>query len=326
MDAAARDCPKRFYRVVATALEAIQGQVAVRSYQGSADALTTFLTASRNGFLGSAACGLRAFNLSGTLVPGAWAQLNVNKTNGVMVSIGVTNQSATATLFDLAQQLTTAINSCPDLQGPDGLAAEDLDTGIAGNAEFNLQALSPGPDAAAIQASLITSATLSGSPCTLTCLDANLSDLQPRDHLYVYAGASQLALTFPLDTTLLADGFHELQAVAYEGTDVRTQTRIIVPIQVQNTALSASMVLLDLPPTAPVSGTYYIQVASSAACAISLYSTGGLLGTVTDQANATFSVSGSALGAGLHPFYAVIQQPSGAQYRTAPQWVRLTSP
>jgi uncharacterized protein (TIGR03790 family) len=326
VDAAARDWPRRFYRVVGAVLEAIQGQVAVSSYQGSANALTTFLTASRNGFLSSEARGLRAFNLSGTMAPGAWAQLNVSKTNGVIVSIGVTNRSATATLFDLAQQLTTAVNSCPALQGPDGLAAEDLAPGIAGNAEFNLQALSPGRDAAAIQASLATSATLSGSPSTRTCLDANLCDLQPRDHLYVSAGAAQLALTFPLDTTLLADGYHELQAVAYEGTDVRTQTRVTVPVQVRNTALSASLTLLDLPPTTSVSGTYHIQVAASAPSAISLYSTGGLLGTATGQATATFSVNGSALGAGLHPFYAVIQHPSGAQFRTAPALVRLTSP
>ena len=49
-------------------------------------------------------------------------------------------------------------------------------------------------------------------------LTQNLSDLQPRNHLYVTAGAASLALTFPLDTTTLADGYHDLTAVAYEGT------------------------------------------------------------------------------------------------------------
>ena len=54
-------------------------------------------------------------------------------------------------------------------------------------------------------------------------LTQNLSDLQPRNHLYVTAGAGSLALTFPLDTTNLADGYHDLTAVAYEGSDARVQ-------------------------------------------------------------------------------------------------------
>ena len=113
----------------------------------------------------------------------------------------------------------TAINALPALQGSDGLVAQDLSAGAFGTATFNLYARSPGLDAAAIQVQLIGSASLGTSPCVPMRLHANLSDLQPRNHLYVTAGASQLALTFPLDTTRLADGFHELAAVAYEGTE-----------------------------------------------------------------------------------------------------------
>jgi hypothetical protein len=159
-------------------------------------------------------------------------------------------------------------------------------------------------------------------------LNFNLSDLQPRNHLSVTVGTTNLALAFPLDTTRLADGFHELEAVAYEGTHVRTQTRISLPVQIQNTTLSASLTLLDLPTTAPVLGTYHIQVAANAGSvsAISLYSTGGLLGTIANQSSATFTINGLALGAGLHPFYALVQTLGGAQYRTAVQSVRLINP
>jgi hypothetical protein len=159
-------------------------------------------------------------------------------------------------------------------------------------------------------------------------LNANLSDLQPRNHLYITAGTSSLAVTFPFNTTLLADGFHELDAVAYEGSDVRTQTRITLPIQIQNSPLSASMTLLDLAGTAPVQGNYHIQVAANtnSISAISLFSTGGLLATLTNQSTATFTINGTALGAGLHPFHAQVQTAGGEQYRTQVQWVRLLDP
>ena len=304
-----------------------QVQTAVGSSAGSADALTTFLIASRSTFLGSPANGLRAFNLTGTISVGAWLQVIVTKTNGAVLGLSVTNQSCTATLFDLAQQLATAINSSPALQGSDGLDTEDLNTGAFGTACFNLRARSPGRDAAAIQAQLIGSAGLGTSPSVPMSLNANLSDLQPRNHLYVTAGAGSLAVTFPFDTTRLADGYHELEAVAYEGSHVRTQTGITLPIQIQNSPLSASLTLLDLTDPAPVHGTYHIQVAANtnSISAISLFSTGGLLTTLTNQSTATFAVDGSTLGAGLHPFYAQVQTTGGAQYRTEVRWVRLVN-
>jgi hypothetical protein len=59
---------------------------------------------------------------------------------------------------------------------------------------------------------------------------------------------------------------------------------------------------------------------------ISLYSTGGLLASATNQPTATFTSSGPTLGAGLHSFSALVQPPSGTPYRTLVQWVRLVNP
>jgi uncharacterized protein (TIGR03790 family) len=305
-----------------------QVQTTVGSSAGSAGVLTTFLTASRGTFLDSIANGLHAFNFSGTITVGAWLQATVTKTNGAVLSLSVTNLSVTAVLSDLVQQLVVAINSSPALQGSDGLVAEDLSAGAFGSASCNLRARSPGREAAAIQVQLFVSAGANANPSTPVSLNVNLPDLQPRNHLYVSAGASSLAATFPLDTTGLADGFHELAAVAYEGSDVRTQTRITLPIQIQNSPLSASLTLLDLAGNAPVQGTYHIQVAAntSGVSAISLFSTGGLLTTLTNQSTATFTIAGSTLGAGLHPFYAQVQTAGGAQYRTQVQWARLVNP
>ena len=280
---------------------------------GSADALSTFLNASQPTLLNSTANGLRSFCLGGSLAVGTWLQLNVIKTNGVSLAVSVTNQSSSAALYDLAQQLAAAVNSTPGLQSADGLDVEDVSAGAFGTSSFNLRALGSGWNAAAIGAQLTASAGVNLSPSTQVHIDSNQSDLQPRDHLYVTAGASQLAATILFDTTRLADGFHELEAVAYEGSDVHTQSRINLPVQIQNSSLAATLTLLDMGPTAPVQGTYHVQVVANtnAISAVSLYSTGGLLNSIANQSTATFTVVGLSLGAGLHPFYALVQTSSG---------------
>ena len=224
----------------------------------------------------------------------------------------------------LVGQLFTAINSNPNLQGSDGVLADDYVLN-PGSVTFNLYARSPGFQAAAIQVLPAAYKVIMSTPQgTLT---QNLSDLQPRNHLYVTAGASSLALNFPLDTTTLADGYHELTAVAYEGSDVRTQTRKTLPVQIQNSSLSATLTLLDLTNPAPVQGTYHIQVIANTntVSRITLYSTGGALGAVTNQSTATFPVAGTNLWAGLHPFYAIVKTSGGLAYRTQTQWVQLES-
>ena len=124
------------------------------------------------------------------------------------------------------------------------------------------------------------------------------------------------------------NGFHELTAVAYEGSHVRTQTRTTLPVRFQNTSLNASMTLLDLGSTNSVQGTYHIQVTAntSGISSIQLFSTGGLLDTATAQSAAVFTINGSTLGVGLHPFYALVKTTGGLTFRTQPQWVRFVAP
>src|SRR5205823_5657770 len=56
---------------------------------------------------------------------------------------------------------------------------------------------------------------------------------------------------------------------------------------------------------------------------IELFSTGGSLSNVTGVSSATFSVAGTSLGIGLHPFYALVTGTNGKQYRTETKWIRL---
>jgi hypothetical protein len=150
--------------------------------------------------------------------------------------------------------------------------------------------------------------------------------LRPRNHLFVSAGSPTVALTFPLDTTQLADGYHELTAVAYEGTSVHTQTRRSVTVVVSNSPLHAQ---LSVPTNSvAVANTFGVTVTANTntVSQILLYSTGGFLQGVTNQSTTTFSVSGQPLAAGEHPFYAMVVTTDGLRYRTETRRVTLIRP
>ncbi|MCC6823001.1 MAG: TIGR03790 family protein [Verrucomicrobia subdivision 3 bacterium] len=294
---------------------------------GTASSRTTFLTASRPVPLDSTVRGMRSFTLNGPIPVGGWLRIVVTPTNGVPIALAVTNSSASGTLVTLATELVNLINATPALQGGDGLVVEDLTPAYLSSVGFNLFARSPGWKAAALRVAVTGSGGLVINPAAETSLAGNLSNLQPRNHLYITAGAGELGATFPLDTTALPDGDHELTAVAYEGSHVRTQTRTTVPVRIQNSPLRATLTRLDLPDAAPAAGTYHLQVTANTnnVSAIKLFSTGGLLNTISNQVTATFNVSGSNLGVGLHPFYALVETTAGKQYRTATSWVRLVA-
>ncbi len=155
-------------------------------------------------------------------------------------------------------------------------------------------------------------------------LDDASSNLPPRNHLYITAGTTNLAVTFTLNTTLLSDGFHEFTAVAYEGSHVRTQTRITRNVRVQNTSLAATFTPLFGGTNFAVEGTAQFSVVANTnnISKIELFSTGGLLAS-SNQPSAVFSITGTNLGVGLHPFYAIVTATDGKIYRTETKWIRL---
>lgn len=294
---------------------------------GTGPALTTFITAARPAFLDSPAHGARQYTVGGTVQVGTWLQLHHIPSSGAVVTVGYTNQQPGATSAQVLSNLLAAINATPALQGPDGVAAADLTTGF-GNPTFTLVARSPGRRAAETQVAFTGSGSLVLSPARTNRLTANLSDLQPRNHLYLTAGALELPVEVAFDTTPLPDGHHELTAVAYEGSHVRTQTKITLPIRIQNTTLEAALDAPDLEATNAVSGTYHLQVTANVpdVVRVTLFSTGGALETLEGSGPQHFTISGTALGAGLHPFYALVQDRGGRQYRTATRWTRLVTP
>jgi uncharacterized protein (TIGR03790 family) len=291
---------------------------------GAAPVLTTRLFASRPNFLDTTASGRRQFTFAGELVLGDYLQCTITRTNGQVTTVSVTNESPTAAFTDFAQALLAAINAAPTLQGADGLVAEDLLIGAAGPdpaAQFNLRARAPGFKEAQLQAGL--SGTFSILPTSVVRLNENLTDLQPRNHLYLTAGLTNLSLTFPFNTTTNADGDHELTAVAYEGTHVRTQKRVSQNIRIQNNGWAATLASLvgDTNAAREASLQFAVVANTNGITKIELFSTGGSLGASNNVASATFAIPAASLDIGRHPFYAVVTRNDGTQYRTEPKWI-----
>lgn len=305
-----------------------QVPVSVGTAIGSAPALTTFIAAGTTNFLDTVAYGLGQFSAANPPAVGDDLQLVVTKTNGTQVTITVTNTAPGTNISGLTQQLVDAINNNSTLQMADGLVAEDFipyDSYGMSYAQFNLQARTAGWPAAQILTAFSGSVGLIISPLGVQALGQNASDLQPRTHLYITAGVVNLSLTFPLDTTALADGTHELTAVVYEGSDVHTQARLTQTVQVQNTLLAAVFTTLAGASNTVLNFTLVFSVTANtnAISQIELFSTGGSLGVVSNLATATFAVAATNLGVGLHPFYAIVTRNDGKTYRTETEWIRI---
>ena len=303
-----------------------QIQTSVSSTAGNGGRLLTFLRAAQPQFMASQALGMQSYMVISNTPTNGWMQFTFTRTNGEVVSITVTNQpQSPENSFALARQMYNAIDANPALQGSDGVQATDF-VATANLVSFDLYAQSPGLAAAQlrVQSKCGGSLYMSTPQGTLT---ENLSNLEPRNHLYVTAGANRLALTFPFATTNFPDGYHELTAVAYEGSNVRTETQTTVPVQIQNSALSATLTLDGVTNSVvPVDEFFQVQVTANTnnVSLITLYSTGGAFAAVTNESTATFQVAGTNFWEGACPFYAIVQTSSGLQYRTQTQWITIT--
>ena len=295
---------------------------------GTASALTTGLHAARPAFLNTVATGYQLATFYNAPIVGDWLQVTIMKTNGIAVSFSVTNTVSGTTIGTMAQNLFNQINTSLALQSNDGLYPLDFfdyDGYGQAAAQFYLYARSPGWPAAQILATWTSSTNLQVTPSGMNPLADNVNDLRPRNHLYVSSGTNSLALNFSCDTTQLSDGYHQLTAVAYEGTSVATQTRISRNVLVQNTGLSATLTALPAGSNASLSQPLQFTVTANPTniSRIELFSTGGSLGVVSNQVTASFIQPASYLGLGLHPFYAIVTDQAGHRFQTATVWYRI---
>ncbi len=298
--------------------------LATTNLKGSASALTVGVRAARATFLDTEAQGVRQFRVThqNPPVPTHQLSLTLTKTNGTVVTVTVTNSSSLG-VFGFVQQLANAVNTHPALTNADGVMIDEVkDLGVAAN--FDVRARSPGWGAARITAALTASAPQVVDPGGTQTLEEYLDDLQPRNHLYLSAGFTNLPVSFSFNTSTQANGFHELRAVGYEGTHVRTQTHVPVQVIVSNTPLWAEFsTLLGGDPMA-IEGTLAFRVVANTnpIAKVELFSTGGLLDTATVNP-AVVSVPASSLGPGRHPFHALVTTTSGQRFRTETLWYRV---
>jgi hypothetical protein len=165
----------------------------------------------------------------------------------------------------------------------------------------------------------MTSSNLTVYPAGTNPLADNVNDLRPRNHIYVSSGTGSLAVNFACDTSLLADGYHQLAAVAYEGTSVATQTRVTRNVQIQNTGLTAAMSALPTGTNAGLNQLLQFTITANTTniASIELFSTGGSQGVVANQSTAVFTIPAADLGLGAHPFYALVTDQGGHRFQTA---------
>ena len=222
------------------------------------------------------------------------------------------------------------VNTNSALQDSDGLTADDFFPAYNSPtpyATFNFRARFPSWSAAQIKVTRSGSSAFGiqfPGPGSLQ-LTNNLTDLEPRAHIYVAAGLTNFPFTFAFNTTTLADGFHELTAVGYEGSHVHTQTRVAQNVLIQNSSLSATFTTLLNATNVAVEAALQFSITANTnnISKIELFSTGGSLDSIAGVSNATFSVAGTNLAIGLHPFYGIVTASSGKQYRTQTLWIRL---
>ncbi len=317
----------------------VQIPVSVSNSVGTATALTTFVATPASTMLDTVAAGVRSYTITNIPALGDWLQLTVIKTNGQTVSVSVTNQVPGTILGDFARSLFTAVNSRIELLAGDGVVVEDINMHedvpynlfIYGtndhSGEFNLRARSPGWAESQVQVRLSGSPGFGIQPSGTNRLEENVSDLQPRTHLYINSGVTNLPLSFAFNTTALPDGFHQLTALAYEGSHVRTQKRVSQMVNIQNTSLEVTFTAVATPTNVATESTLQFSIIANTAniAKIELFSTGGALTNITAQSSALFPVAGTNLGPGLHPFYAIVTRAGGQQYRTETLWIRLLS-
>jgi hypothetical protein len=96
-------------------------------------------------------------------------------------------------------------------------------------------------------------------------------------------------------------------------------------VRIRNTPLRATLTSSAALGVAGVAETLRFTVAASTntITSIELFSTGGSVGVVSNLPQAEFLVAGDSLGAGLHPFHALVTGADGARYRTTTLPVRL---
>jgi hypothetical protein len=98
-----------------------------------------------------------------------------------------------------------------------------------------------------------------------------------------------------LDTTVLADGHHDLRVVAIAATAIETQGRLVVPVSFANG--TKTLALKVVPPRIPSTGKVTVSIDGSGIGGTLVFATGRVLGRITGETG-TLEVRAAMLGKG----------------------------
>lgn len=271
------------------------------SSTGSAGVLTTFAATPSTNFIESPNFAHKILTLSGNPVSGDVVRLVVTNLDGAAFTNRVTAMSTNDTPYSLLTNLAATVNADPGLTNSRGCLIKWVMSG-----EGYLVARTNGWEGCNLYASYAVVTQLGSSlvgPDSAGNFTNNSHVMSARATVFLSEGRTNLVGAYSLNTATLADGPHELMAVAYEGTAVRTQGRTEMPFVVNNHTASCTI-------TSPAdrasfllgtSVTVYVEAAAAGGGSVSTvqcYVEGKLLAS-TGTAPYVFTFSTTNYGVGL---------------------------
>lgn len=249
------------------------------SSTGSAGRVTVFARTPFTNFLETTCAAYKQVTLSGTPVSGDVVRATVTRLDGV----AVTNQVVAGTndtVYSLLTSLAGIVTADTDLQTSVGCESKwvslDYLTGVyegffiartnvwnGYNLTLKFQVLPAGGGLAAVD-------------WTNKFVD-NAGVMSARATVFLSEGETNLSAGYSLNTANLSDGPHELTAVAYEGTAVKTQGRITIPFIVDNNTNTCAITNPPTGGTALLSESVTAYVQAPSATSVEFYVEGKLL-------------------------------------------------
>ncbi|MBM3953550.1 MAG: hypothetical protein FJ309_02815 [Planctomycetes bacterium] len=113
---------------------------------------------------------------------------------------------------------------------------------------------------------------------------------------------------FPLDTRLLADGYHDLRVVAIESSPVETQGRVVMPITTSNHG--RELVLSVDPNPVDLRATVHIAAVGRGIDTITVFASGRVIGRISGP-DGEVEVPAAKLGLGMVTLMAIGRDGAG---------------
>lgn len=274
------------------------------SLQGLADELTIWANTPSTNFLETACSAYEQVTLAGSPVSGDVVRAVVSNLKGVAFTnrvVASTNDTANSLLVNLA----AAVNSDTNLQNASGCEVRwigyDYETDQY-EAYFVARTNTWEGECLYLRYDVIKqsgSGLIDGS--FVDHLNDNADVLAARAAIFLSEGCTNLSASYRLIVTNLANGPHELSAVAYEGTAIGTQGRVRIPFLAAN---NTARCLITNPPngsTFLLGDAVKAQVAASAdspVTSVAFYVEGKRVSS-TDSAPCEFSFSTTNYGVGV---------------------------